>query len=143
MEVHAAIFALIIAYSFSSVTFNQTLWPDHCIQNTSGAAFSPKLRLNSSDVTIHKGSFCWIDSYSAFADNGNFSQTPLDGVLRSAGVEKVFVVGVALDFCVYFTAKDAHFLGKYEKTKQNKQQKGGVDRFHSTVLTPAVHSTYI
>ncbi|KAK7475678.1 hypothetical protein BaRGS_00033104 [Batillaria attramentaria] len=93
----------------------QTLWPDHCIQDvTSGptsAAFSPALTIEDSDIVVKKGYRCDIDSYSAFFDNGGFTQTELHSVLQQHNVGTVVVTGIALDFCVFYTAKDAHKLG--------------------------------
>ncbi|KAL8591038.1 hypothetical protein ACOMHN_015661 [Nucella lapillus] len=94
---------------------SQTMWPDHCIQNvTSGpnsAEFSPSLTMAPTDVVVRKGDSCGIDSYSAFYDNGGFHQTSLDGILKARDIGVVVVTGLALDFCVYYTSKDAHTLG--------------------------------
>ncbi|XP_041374876.1 nicotinamidase-like [Gigantopelta aegis] len=92
----------------------QTLWPDHCIQNVTGptsAAFSKQMTRKQDDVVIRKGFNCEVDSYSAFFDNGGFSQTELNETLSAAGISRVFVLGLALDYCVYYTAKDANRLG--------------------------------
>lgn len=93
----------------------QILWPDHCVQHvTSGpasAAFHESLVVEDSDVIVKKGHICHIDSYSAFFDNGGFTQTELDSVLQEHGIGTVIVTGVALDVCVYYSCKDAHKLG--------------------------------
>ncbi|KAK7113413.1 nicotinamidase-like isoform X2 [Littorina saxatilis] len=93
----------------------QTLWPDHCIRNvTSGgtsAEFSPLLTMKDSDVVVRKGYLCGVDSYSAFFDNGGFRQTELNGILKEHNIDLVVVTGLALDYCVYYTSKDAHALG--------------------------------
>ncbi|CAL1526789.1 unnamed protein product [Lymnaea stagnalis] len=93
----------------------QMLWPDHCVEDvTSGPTssnISKELTVTASDVIIKKGTHCQIDSYSAFYDNGRFSATELDAILKSNGIDTVFVMGLALDFCVKYTALDAKQLG--------------------------------
>jgi nicotinamidase/pyrazinamidase len=85
----------------------QILWPRHCEQNTPGAAFADGLRSESFHAVIQKGTDPRIDSYSAFYDNGRRKQTELAGRLRAANIEKVFIVGLASEYCVKFTAADA------------------------------------
>jgi nicotinamidase/pyrazinamidase len=89
----------------------QVLWPDHCIIGSQGAAFHPKLDTRSADMVIRKGFRREIDSYSAFFENDHTTPTGLEGYLRSRGVEKVTLVGLATDFCVNFSAIDAAKLG--------------------------------
>lgn len=89
----------------------QVLWPDHCIANTPSAELHSRLLVNATDIVIKKGNECHIDSYSAFEDIGNFRETELKKKLQSHSVESVFLVGVALDYCVLYTAKDARRLG--------------------------------
>jgi nicotinamidase/pyrazinamidase len=86
---------------------DQVLWPDHCIQGTNGAAFHPDLNTNRVEAVFRKGMDSEIDSYSGFYDNGHRKNTGLAGYLRDRKVTKVFVCGLAADYCVYFTAKDA------------------------------------
>ena len=85
----------------------QVLWPDHCVQGSSGAQIHPQLNTNKVEAVFRKGMDPEIDSYSAFYDNGYKKSTGLAGYLRERKVQKVFVCGLAADFCVYFTAKDA------------------------------------
>lgn len=85
----------------------QTLWPDHCVQSTKGAEFHPSLRLERIEAIFRKGMDPEIDSYSGFYDNGHRKATGMSGFMRERGVSKVYVVGLAGDYCVYFTAKDA------------------------------------
>lgn len=95
---------------FESVSLNgldQVLWPDHCVQGSAGAAFHQGLDMKKVSAIIRKGMDPEIDSYSGFYDNGHLKNTGLSGFLRDRGVEKVFVCGLAGDYCVYFTAKDA------------------------------------
>ena len=85
----------------------QTLWPDHCIQGTAGAALSTALDAHRIEAIFRKGMDLEIDSYSGFFDNGRRKNTGLAGYLRDRGVTSVAVGGLAADFCVFFTAMDA------------------------------------
>ena len=89
----------------------QVLWPDHCVQGTTGAAFHPDLDTDRADMIIRKGFRREIDSYSAFFENDHETPTGLDGYLRTRGVRDVVVVGLATDFCVNYSAVDAAKLG--------------------------------
>lgn len=88
----------------------QVLWPDHCIQGSHGAAFHPKLR-TTGDMIIRKGFNPAIDSYSAFFENDHVTPTGLNGYLRTRGISQLTMVGLALDFCVNYSAVDAAKLG--------------------------------
>ncbi|KZP19596.1 pyrazinamidase/nicotinamidase [Athelia psychrophila] len=83
----------------------QILWPDHCVQSTPGAEFVEGLDHAALDAVVHKGTHPGIESYSAFRDPWHISHTELHGLLK--GVTDVFVVGLAADYCVKFTAMDA------------------------------------
>ncbi len=85
----------------------QTLWPDHCVQGTPGAAFHPDLAIPHAELILRKGFRRPIDSYSAFFENDKRTETGLRGYLRERGFKRVFVVGLALDFCVRFSVEDA------------------------------------
>lgn len=89
----------------------QMLWPDHCIQGSDGAAFHPKLDLNSAQMIVRKGFRPGVDSYSAFFENDRTTTTGLVGYLRARSVQRLTVVGLALDYCVNFSAVDAAGLG--------------------------------
>lgn len=89
----------------------QVLWPDHCIQGSEGAAFHDALLADRADLIIRKGYNPAIDSYSAFFENDHKTATGLEGYLRTRGISKVTCVGLALDFCVNFSAVDAAKLG--------------------------------
>jgi nicotinamidase/pyrazinamidase len=89
----------------------QTLWPDHCVQNTFGAEISSELNQNRIEAIFRKGMNSNVDSYSGFFDNGKLKCTGLGDFLKGRGVNEVFVCGLAADYCVYFTAKDALELG--------------------------------
>ncbi|MBU0781846.1 nicotinamidase/pyrazinamidase [Loktanella salsilacus] len=88
----------------------QVLWPDHCIQGTPGAAFHQGLRTDG-DLIIRKGYNPAIDSYSAFFENDHTTPTGLEGYLRTRGITTLTMVGLALDFCVNYSAVDAAKLG--------------------------------
>ncbi|MFQ6017306.1 MAG: bifunctional nicotinamidase/pyrazinamidase [Kiloniellaceae bacterium] len=85
----------------------QTLWPDHCVQGTDGAAFHRGLDATRAELILRKGFRPEIDSYSAFYENDRKTATGLAGYLRSRGITRVFLVGLATDFCVRFSAVDA------------------------------------
>ncbi|SFG89637.1 bifunctional nicotinamidase/pyrazinamidase [Sulfitobacter dubius] len=89
----------------------QVLWPDHCIQGSIGAQFHPDLQTDRADLIIRKGYNPDIDSYSAFFENDHSTPTGLEGYLRTRGIERLTMVGLALDFCVNFSAVDAAKLG--------------------------------
>jgi nicotinamidase/pyrazinamidase len=84
----------------------QVLWPDHCVQNTPGAAFHSALDVAGVDEVVRKGTDRGIDSYSAFFDNGHLRDTGLADLLRGRGVERVAFLGLATDYCVKFSALD-------------------------------------
>ena len=89
----------------------QTLWPVHCVQGTTGAAFHPGLRQDPAQMVLRKGFRAAIDSYSALFENDHRTPTGLDGYLRARGIAAVTFVGLALDYCVAFSALDAARLG--------------------------------
>jgi nicotinamidase/pyrazinamidase len=89
----------------------QTLWPDHCVQGTQGAAFHPQLATQRAEFLIRKGFRREIDSYSAFYENDRRTPTGLAGYLRERGLQRIFLAGLATDFCVHYSAVDARRLG--------------------------------
>jgi nicotinamidase/pyrazinamidase len=89
----------------------QTLWPDHCVQNTAGAAFHKGLDIPHAELIIRKGFRAAIDSYSAFFENDRKTPTGLGGYLKERGFTHVTCVGLAFDFCVRYSAEDARVLG--------------------------------
>jgi nicotinamidase/pyrazinamidase len=119
----------------------QVLWPDHCVQGSPGALLSEKLSQNAIEAIFRKGMDPEIDSYSGFFDNGKKKETGLDAYLKGRNVTQLFIVGLAGDFCVGFTALDALDLGfrtfviedatrpidteGFEKMKRTITQKGG------------------
>jgi nicotinamidase/pyrazinamidase len=89
----------------------QTLWPDHCVQGSRGAEFHPSLQLTRAELILRKGFRTQIDSYSAFFENDRTTATGLGGYLRERGLTRVFLAGLAYDFCVGYSALDARRLG--------------------------------
>ena len=89
----------------------QTLWPDHCVQGSTGAEFHPALHVDPADLILRKGFRAGIDSYSAFFENDRSTPTGLHGYLRERGITDLTFVGLALDFCVGWSALDAAKLG--------------------------------
>ncbi|MEX1234282.1 MAG: bifunctional nicotinamidase/pyrazinamidase [Roseovarius sp.] len=89
----------------------QVLWPDHCVQGSRGAQFHPVLNTDAADLIIRKGYNPAIDSYSAFFENDHQTPTGLHGYLQTRGITELTMVGLALDFCVNFSAVDAAKLG--------------------------------
>ena len=89
----------------------QVLWPDHCVIGTAGAAFAPSLNLPGAQLIIRKGFHRDVDSYSGFREADRQTSTGLAGYLRERDFDRVFVVGLATDFCVGWTALDARQAG--------------------------------
>ncbi len=85
----------------------QVMWPDHCIENTSGADFIPALNTDHIDHVVYKGTNPQIDSYSGFFDNQRSQATGLAEYLREHQLQDIYIVGLATDYCVKFTALDA------------------------------------
>ena len=129
---------------FETIDLNglpQVLWPDHCVQGTEGADISKDLYTNKIETIFRKGTNPEIDSYSGFYDNGHLKSTGLSHYLKGMGVKQVYVAGLAADYCVYFTAKDALAEGfgafiiedatrpisaeGFEKAKKDFKRKGG------------------
>ncbi len=89
----------------------QVVWPDHCIQGSEGAEFRSGLDLRYVNLVLHKGTKLDLDSYSAFFENDHQTSTGLEHYLKGLGFTDVYVVGLAEDVCVYFTAIDARRVG--------------------------------
>lgn len=89
----------------------QTFWPDHCVQNSDGAALHPLLNRQAIDEVFRKGEDPNIDSYSAFFDNDHRKATALHGWLQQHGIRELIVLGLATDYCVKFSVLDALQLG--------------------------------
>jgi nicotinamidase/pyrazinamidase len=89
----------------------QTLWPDHCLQHSPGAALHPALDIPHAELILRKGFRRGIDSYSAFLENDHTTPTGLAGYLRERGLKRLFLAGLAYDYCVRFSAIDGRSLG--------------------------------
>ena len=89
----------------------QVLWPDHCVQGATGAAFHKDLQTDPAEMIIRKGFRPQIDSYSAFFENDKTTPTGLEGYLRTRDIDTLTLVGLATDFCVAYSALDAAGLG--------------------------------
>ncbi len=85
----------------------QVLWPDHCIQNTKGAAFHPQLDTQKIQEIFYKGTDTFVDSYSAFYDNEHLRSTGLGDYLKKKGVTDIYIMGLATDYCVKYSCMDA------------------------------------
>ena len=99
---------------YDSVELNygtQTLWPAHCVPGTRGAEFHPALELTRAELILRKGFRPQIDSYSAFFENDRTTPTGLAGYLKERGLTRVFLAGLAYDYCVGYSALDARRLG--------------------------------
>jgi nicotinamidase/pyrazinamidase len=86
---------------------DQVLWPDHCVQGTDDAALHAGLSIPQAELVIRKGYNKGVDSYSAFVEADGKTVTGLDAFLKAKGIKRVFLTGIATDFCVYWTAMDA------------------------------------
>ncbi|MBN6774368.1 bifunctional nicotinamidase/pyrazinamidase [Pseudomonas granadensis] len=129
----------------------QTLWPEHCVQGTAGAEFHPQLDLPHAQLIIRKGCNPDIDSYSAFLEADRGTTTGLSGYLKERGIDTVYMVGLALDFCVMFSALDARAAGFNAyvvldacraidmngslQSAMERMQSAGVELIQSTELT--------
>jgi nicotinamidase/pyrazinamidase len=89
----------------------QILWPDHCVQGTEGAAFHPGLDIPHAELVLRKGLRAAIDSYSAFTENDRATPTGLASYLRERSITRIFLAGLAFDFCVLYSAEDGVAAG--------------------------------
>lgn len=89
----------------------QILWPDHCVQGSVGAAFRADLAIPKAELILRKGFDPAIDSYSAFRENDRKTRTGLAAYLQERGFRRLFIAGLALDFCVRYSAEDAQAEG--------------------------------
>ena len=101
------------AYDMIELAYGmQVLWPDHCVQASAGAAFHADLAIPHAALILRKGFHPEIDSYSAFYENDRATSTGLAGYLRARGLKRVFIAGLAFDFCVRYSTEDACAAGK-------------------------------
>jgi nicotinamidase/pyrazinamidase len=90
---------------------DQTLWPDHCVQGGAGARLHRDLDVDRASLVLRKGANIQVDSYSAFVEADGATKTGLAGLLRDRGIDRVFLAGLATDYCVAFSALDARAAG--------------------------------
>ncbi|MCM4155110.1 bifunctional nicotinamidase/pyrazinamidase [Gramella sp. AN32] len=98
------------ASEFETIKINgldQILWPEHCIQDSEGAQFHPELKTDRIESIFRKGTSPKIDSYSGFYDNAHLKSTGLSGYLKDKGASQLYFTGLAGDYCVYYSVKDA------------------------------------
>lgn len=123
----------------------QTLWPDHCVQDTVGAAFHEDLYVPHAELVLRKGYRRSIDSYSAFRENDRKTPTGLAGYLRERGLRRVFLAGLAFDFCVRYSAEDASHDGfgvvVVEDCCRAIDVQGSVTATHDSLRSLGVHSS--
>ena len=100
-------------YTSENGAIGPVLWPDHCVQNSQGALFHKDLKVELANKIIQKGMNPNVDSYSGFQDNDKRSETGLRGYLESLNINRIFICGLALDYCCYFTAMDGIDFGFY------------------------------
>ena len=96
---------------YQSDGIGPVLWPDHCVQGTKGAQFHDKLNIDLAHTIIRKGYNPEVDSYSGFIENDKKSETGLKGYLKALKIKRIFICGLALDYCCYFTALDGIDFG--------------------------------
>ena len=97
-----------VPYSTMEISYGiQVLWPDHCVQGTPGADFHKDLTIERAQMVVRKGFRRKVDSYSAFYENDRRTPTGLDGYFRDLGVTHLVLVGLATDYCVFYSADDA------------------------------------
>ncbi|MFX0090312.1 MAG: bifunctional nicotinamidase/pyrazinamidase [Candidatus Hodarchaeota archaeon] len=96
---------------FEAPGLGPVLWPDHCVQNTPGARFSSELEIHWGHLIIRKGFHPSLDSYSTFLENDRTTSTGLTGYLKGTQITRVFLCGLALDYCVFYSALDARNEG--------------------------------
>jgi nicotinamidase/pyrazinamidase len=111
----------------------QILWPDHCVRGTTGAQLRDDLHIPHAELVLRKGYHRDIDSYSAFYENDRTTHTGLVGYLRERGFRRVFIAGLAFDFCVRFSAEDAKREGFEVTVVENACR--GIDIERSVLAT--------
>jgi nicotinamidase/pyrazinamidase len=121
----------------------QILWPDHCIPGTPGAEFHPHLETERAEIVLRKGFHPGIDSYSAFNENDRRTPTGLAGYLHSRGIKRLFLGGLATDFCVLYSALDARREGfdvyVIEEAVRGIDFGGSVEKARASMATAGIH----
>ena len=119
---------------------DQVLWPDHCVQGTSGASFHRGLDWRGADLVLRKGYHRAIDSYSAFQENDRRTPTGLAGYLRERGFTRLFIAGLATDFCVAWTALDAVAEGFAAVLVEDACRAIDLEGSHAAALAAMTHA---
>lgn len=96
---------------FEAPGLGPILWPDHCVAGTTGADFAPKFKKDGAHLILRKGTNPEIDSYSTFRENDRLTETGLSGYLKTRKVGRIFLCGLALDYCVFFSSMDGREMG--------------------------------
>lgn len=124
---------------------SQILWPDHCVQATKGAEFHEELHIPHAALILRKGIHREIDSYSTFYENDRKTPTGLVGYLRERGLTRIFLAGLALDFCVRFSAEDASREGfeviVFEDACRGIDVEGSISATRESLDTLGIHRT--
>ncbi|MCP4319702.1 MAG: bifunctional nicotinamidase/pyrazinamidase [Hyphomicrobiales bacterium] len=110
---------------------DQVLWPDHCVQGSSGADFHADLNTHKADLIVRKGCKSHIDSYSAFFENDRTTTTGLGGYLKHRGIRRIFLLGLAAEYCVGFSALDGLQEGFEVFVFEDAVQSLGGDHYHT------------
>ncbi len=97
--------------TFEAPGLGPILWPDHCVAGTPGADFAPNFKRDSAHLILRKGTNPEIDSYSTFRENDQLTETGLSGYLKTRKVGRIFLCGLALDYCVFFSSMDGKEMG--------------------------------
>ncbi|GAA5804448.1 Isochorismatase-like protein [Helicostylum pulchrum] len=118
---------------YEGVKVTQMMWPDHCVQGSLGAEISKAIDLDQIDFIVQKGLNRHVDSYSAFADNNYSEITPLAKILYQQFVDKVIIVGLALDYCVKYTCLDAIKFGFKTVLVVDCTKPVDKEQFHATL----------
>jgi nicotinamidase/pyrazinamidase len=126
---------------------SQILWPDHCLQGTPGAALVSALAVPHAELIIRKGYRHGLDSYSAFVEADGRTRTGLTGYLRERGLKRVFVCGLATDFCAGWSAIDAARAGfetwLVKDATRGIDADGSMGRAHADMKTAGVGLTTV
>lgn len=96
---------------YESEGIGPILWPDHCVQGSFGAEFHPEIQVKYANAIVRKGCHTSVDSYSTFIENDKVTHTGLAGYLNTLGTKRIYLCGLALDYCVYHSATDGKDLG--------------------------------
>ena len=113
----------------------QVLWPDHCVQGSSGADFHAALNTHKADLIVRKGCKSHIDSYSAFFENDKTTTTGLSGYLKHRSIRRIFLLGLAAEYCVGFSALDGVKEGFEAFVFEDAVQSLGGDHYHTMKKT--------